>query len=105
MDSVYTSIDSNLQQEAINALRRGLINYDRSHGYRGPEGRVDSALIDQIIMTDTLDPETGETTSVVSVPGLCRTSTAGHPSLRPAAARSRYLGREKKRKGDRQRSE
>lgn len=66
--SVYTSIDSSLQQEAINALRRGLINYDRSHGYRGPEGRVDSALIDQIIMTDTLDPETGETTSVVSVP-------------------------------------
>ncbi|MEC7078095.1 MAG: penicillin-binding transpeptidase domain-containing protein, partial [Pseudomonadota bacterium] len=66
--SVYTSIDSSLQQEAINALRRGLINYDRSHGYRGPEGRADSALIDQIIMTDTLDPETGETTSVVSVP-------------------------------------
>ena len=66
--SVYTSIDSSLQQEAINALRRGLINYDRSHGYRGPEGRVDSTLIDQIIMTDTLDPETGETTSVVSVP-------------------------------------
>ena len=66
--SVYTSIDSSLQQEAINALRRGLINYDRSHGYRGPEGRVDSALIDQIIMTDTFDPETGETTSVVSVP-------------------------------------
>jgi penicillin-binding protein 1A len=66
--SVYTSIDSSLQQEAINALRRGLINYDRSHGYRGPEGRVDSALIDQIIVTDTLDPETGETISVVSVP-------------------------------------
>ena len=66
--SVYTSIDSSLQQEAINALRRGLINYDRSHGYRGPEGRIDSALIDQIIMTETLDPETGETTSVVSVP-------------------------------------
>ena len=66
--SVYTSIDSSLQQEAINALRRGLINYDRSHGYRGPEGRVDSALTDQIIITNTLDPETGETTSVVSVP-------------------------------------
>ena len=66
--SVYTSIDSNLQQEAINALRRGLINYDRGHGYRGPEDRVDSALIDQIIITDTLDPDTGETTSVVSVP-------------------------------------
>lgn len=66
--AVYTSIDSTMQQEAIGALRRGLLNYDRSHGYRGREGRIDSALLDQISITDTLDPDTGETTSVLSIP-------------------------------------
>ena len=34
---VHTTIDSNHQKSAQNALRQGLINYDRRHGYRGPE--------------------------------------------------------------------
>jgi penicillin-binding protein 1A len=33
---VITTIDSRLQQAANNALRLGLIEYDRRHGYRGP---------------------------------------------------------------------
>lgn len=33
---IYTSVHSNKQQAATNALRRGLENYDQRHGYRGP---------------------------------------------------------------------
>ena len=36
----FTTIDSALQASAIRALRGGLIDYDRRHGYRGPEDRV-----------------------------------------------------------------
>ncbi|SEP85277.1 penicillin-binding protein 1A [Ectothiorhodospira magna] len=38
---VYTSVDPTLQGAAIDALRSGLMAYDRRHGYRGPEGEVD----------------------------------------------------------------
>ena len=38
---VFTTVDSAQQASAIRALRRGLIDYDRRHGYRGPEDRVE----------------------------------------------------------------
>lgn len=38
---VYTSIDSDLQTVANRALRKGLHDYDRRHGYRGILGHVD----------------------------------------------------------------
>lgn len=38
--SVYTSIDSRMQQAANEALRASLIDYDERHGYRGPEAHV-----------------------------------------------------------------
>jgi len=38
--SVYTSIDSALQNAATTALRRSLISYEERHGYRGPEAHV-----------------------------------------------------------------
>ena len=34
---VYTTVDSRHQTEANDALRAGLLDYDRRHGYRGPE--------------------------------------------------------------------
>ncbi len=37
---VYTSISSELQIAANQALREGLIRYDQRHGYRGPEARL-----------------------------------------------------------------
>jgi penicillin-binding protein 1A len=40
---VYTTIDGRLQAAANRALRIGLIEYDRRHGYRGPAGHVDVA--------------------------------------------------------------
>ena len=37
---VFTTVPSSLQNAATNALRTGLFDYDRRHGYRGPEARV-----------------------------------------------------------------
>ena len=34
---VYTTVDARLQSKAVQALRKALIDYDRRHGYRGPE--------------------------------------------------------------------
>jgi penicillin-binding protein 1A len=38
---VFTTIDSRLQAAATVALRTGLIEYDRRHGYRGASAKVD----------------------------------------------------------------
>ena len=38
---VHTTIDSRLQAAAARALRESLLEYDRRHGYRGPEHRYD----------------------------------------------------------------
>lgn len=37
---VYTTIKSTDQQAAVKALRNGLLEYERRHGYRGPVGHV-----------------------------------------------------------------
>ncbi|WJW75690.1 penicillin-binding protein 1A [Thiohalobacter sp. IOR34] len=41
--SVYTSLDSARQAAANRALREALLAYDRRHGYRGPEARIELA--------------------------------------------------------------
>jgi penicillin-binding protein 1A len=38
---VYTTIDGRLQAAAVRAVRVGLIEYDRRHGWRGPAGHVE----------------------------------------------------------------
>ena len=38
---VHTTLDPELQRHADRALRDNLMTYDRRHGYRGPEGRID----------------------------------------------------------------
>jgi penicillin-binding protein 1A len=38
---VYTTITRTDQEAAYEALRQGILEYDRRHGYRGPEGFVD----------------------------------------------------------------
>src|SRR5690348_4283515 len=38
---VYTTIDGRLQAAAVRAVRIGLIEYDRRHGWRGPAGHVE----------------------------------------------------------------
>lgn len=44
---VTTTIDSRLQSAAVSALREGLLEYDRRHGYRGPLARIDPGTIEQ----------------------------------------------------------
>jgi penicillin-binding protein 1A len=42
---VFTTIDSRLQAAATVALRTGLLEYDRHHGYRGATAKVDLAKV------------------------------------------------------------
>lgn len=50
---VYTTIRSAEQMAAVESLRRSVMDYDRRHGYRGPEGRIklpeDAAQRDEAI--------------------------------------------------------
>jgi len=52
---VYTSIDSRLQTAANRALRIGLIEYDRRHGFRGPIGHTDVSTTDSKELAALLD--------------------------------------------------
>lgn len=38
---IYTTITKADQEEAYAALRRGVLDYDKRHGYRGPEGYIE----------------------------------------------------------------
>ena len=49
---VITTIDGRLQRAANRALRDSLLAYDRRHGYRGPEGRVQKLAL---LSVDELD--------------------------------------------------
>lgn len=42
---ITTTLDSRLQQSAMRALRETLLEYDRRHGYRGAESRLDAATL------------------------------------------------------------
>jgi penicillin-binding protein 1A len=54
---VYTTIDARLQTAANRAVRIGLIEYDRRHGYRGPLGHIrlpaaaDTATLDRALLS------------------------------------------------------
>ncbi|WP_034225381.1 penicillin-binding protein 1A [Arenimonas donghaensis] len=41
--SVYTTLDGDDQATAVRSLQAGLLEYDRRHGYRGPEAQLDLA--------------------------------------------------------------
>lgn len=58
---VYTTIDSHLQEAANNAVRNGLMNYDRRHGYRGAEKHLRKSSqwlsqLQQIPVVNNLNP-------------------------------------------------
>lgn len=58
---VYTTVDNRLQAAANRAVRIGLIEYDRRHGYRGPVGHVD---ISAAARPEQLDAAVDEYSSV-----------------------------------------
>jgi penicillin-binding protein 1A len=60
---VYTTVSARHQEAAYLALRRGVEEYDRRHGYRGPEGYADlpSTLNDEALddaLQDVADSDT-----------------------------------------------
>ncbi|MEO9453636.1 penicillin-binding protein 1A [Chromobacterium phragmitis] len=57
---VYTTVDSRHQKWAYDALRAGLIDYDRKTGYRGPESFLDLPSGDGEDVTEALDEAMGD---------------------------------------------
>ena len=51
---VILTVDSEAQQAATEALRDGLEEYDRRHGYRGPAGTIAMDSVDEETLLDTL---------------------------------------------------
>ncbi len=73
---VYTTIDGRLQAAANRAVRIGLIEYDRRHGWRGPAGHVDlpahgepdfDDLVDEYASIGNLAPAIVESVAAKSV--------------------------------------
>ncbi len=68
--NVYTTILKADQDAAYAAVRRGVIDYDRRHGYRGPEGFVDMpAAMTEDWADDALEkyPEVEDMTAAVVI--------------------------------------
>ncbi|MBX2883496.1 MAG: penicillin-binding protein 1A [Granulosicoccus sp.] len=54
--SVYTSLRSDAQRAANKALRQALFDYEKRHGYKGPVGRLESAVYeDPVALAQALD--------------------------------------------------
>lgn len=66
---VITTLDAERQRAARDALRQGLASYDRRHGYRGPENRVEGETRDDFLQAldgirDHLDLQAAVVTDV-----------------------------------------
>nr|WP_244270658.1 penicillin-binding protein 1A [Chromobacterium subtsugae] len=57
---VYTTLDSRHQKWAYDALRAGLVDYDRKMGYRGPESTIDLPSGGGEDLTEALDEAMGD---------------------------------------------
>jgi penicillin-binding protein 1A len=75
---VYTTIDGRLQTAADRAVRIGLIQYDRRHGYRGPLKQIDLGQRSTGAQFDAL---------LASVPGIGDLWPAVVVSVAPQSAR------------------
>jgi penicillin-binding protein 1A len=76
---VFTTLEGNLQRVADEALRTGLLSYDRRHGYRGPE---------DILNIDEDNPLTEERVRslLISIPRYGGLTAAVVMSVTPEAA-------------------
>ncbi len=54
--NVYTTITRKDQEAAYQAVRRGVMDYDKRHGYRGPEGHMDIPA-DRDTVADAIEDE------------------------------------------------
>ena len=55
--SVFTTLNSTMQSAANKAVRDGLVNYVKRHGYRGPEKQLDIASLSHEEITSLLKEE------------------------------------------------
>lgn len=65
---IFTTLHSDLQASAISALRKGLLSYDRRHGYRGVEGTLPVDVIVELANLQELAAETAEPTVASAEP-------------------------------------
>ena len=85
---VTTTIDAGPQRSANRALRDGLAGYDRRHGYRGVEGRIEDAdALAALVATpaESADPM-GEGATMGDPPAVPAETEAGMEALRRALA-------------------
>jgi len=76
---VKTTVDSKRQQEAVDAVRSGLVEYDHRHGWRGPEAHQELAAE---AGTDELDRALAGYTDISGMqPGIVTQSTATEASV------------------------
>ncbi|MBU6491237.1 MAG: penicillin-binding protein 1A [Burkholderiales bacterium] len=79
--NVYTTITSADQEAAYNAVRAGVMNYERRHGYRGPEANIDlprDTDARQQLIDDTLaeHPDSGKLIAAVVLSATAQKVTA-----------------------------
>ncbi len=88
---VTTTIESWLQETAQEALRKSLRLYDRRHGYRGPEGRLDLTGLTE----DELDDFLAQATRIPELePGLVTAISGARAEVYLGAGRWVKLGRQ-----------
>lgn len=79
---VYTTLNPDLQRAADRALRRGLLEYDKRHGYRGPERHIEiTPLLTPEDWTRILaeSPEVGGVQAALVLEVGAQTATVFHP--------------------------
>jgi penicillin-binding protein 1A len=83
---IHTTIDSGMQAEAIASLRRGLLSYDRRHGYRGAEDQATPALIASLMDAAPVLLTTLATDEIVEQPGTPTTAEPAAAEKEPVVA-------------------
>ncbi|HET6431213.1 penicillin-binding protein 1A [Dyella sp.] len=86
---VKTTVQSGRQSAAVNALRDGLVAYDRRHGWRGPEAHVD--LADGAALADYDSALSGYNSLSGMVPGIVTAASADQATVYMAAHDSATL--------------
>nr|WP_245591253.1 penicillin-binding protein 1A [Derxia gummosa] len=84
--NVYTTIDSKDQAAAYAAVRAGVLDYDRRHGYRGPEAFVDlpERITDEFI-DDVIEkhPDADDLLTAVVLDASPKRVRVARPGLEP----------------------
>ena len=81
--TVWTTIHRANQEAAYAAIRKGVLDYDQRHGYRGPDGYVNlpADQAEQDALLDRVFQENPDSDNLLTAaPGLATAVTAGGPS-------------------------